>query len=238
MRDKSITSSKSKCISAESFNRCDLREEGTENKQRDSKYSIKHQLVNIPANINLAQLYEVSPELHSKTIKLLRGMESSKNVDLIENDLITNCKAIIQINGIRCAVVIDTGAACSVISKKLAEKIKLDSAVSKSLIVVTADGKKHQTFGIVSAVPVMIANQEFTVDLLIMDIHKETLILGTDWLKKHNTVLDLKQEELLLPKDRFDVVLSISTSSEKDKINGIDDDTSWKVFGIGKEVIY
>ncbi|OMJ25414.1 hypothetical protein AYI70_g911 [Smittium culicis] len=78
--------------------------------------------------------------------------------------------------------------------------------------IITADGKRHNTLGKISKVPISIADFKFDAELLVMDNRKSSLILGTDWLKYHEALIDIKNSELILPVGEYDDVLNLSTS--------------------------
>ncbi|OLY79262.1 hypothetical protein AYI68_g6672 [Smittium mucronatum] len=201
-----------------------------------SAYSIKNQLANSDANISLAQLLQVSPEIRYELNRLCKKAEDSSNINYIEkNPVVTNCKALVKIFGKRYWAIIDTGAACSVITKPLLEKLGIGADYNSNQVIITADGNRHSTYGHVVDVPIEISSYTFNADLLIMNQDKDVLILGVDWLKSHNGVVDIKNDELIFPKDNYEVVLSLSTQSiEKDfKYYNMDES---EIFGIGKEV--
>ncbi|OMJ20304.1 hypothetical protein AYI70_g4195 [Smittium culicis] len=184
-------------------------------------YSLKNDLTDFKANITIAQLIQTSPEIRSELSQLLKKTEISKELKLIEENSTTNCKSIIKIFGHKYLAVIDTGAACSVISNALLDRIGLEIENEVSQTIITADGKKHSTLGMVNKIPISIAGVEFGADLLVMKNINETLILGTDWLKSHSALIDIRNQELVLPLENHDVVLSLSTTKNKDKLNGI-----------------
>ncbi|OMJ28275.1 hypothetical protein AYI69_g2254 [Smittium culicis] len=179
---------------------------------------------------------QASPEIRSELTQLIKKCEIAKEVKSIEEDSTTNCKSIVKIFDKNYSAIIDTGAACSVISEALMECIGLEVESKTNQIIVTADGKKHYTMGIIEEIPISIANINFNADLLEMKSSKETLILGTDWLKTHNALIDIRHQELVLPLEDHDVVLSLSTTKNRDFLNGIVENDENEVFGIGKLV--
>ncbi|OMJ18447.1 hypothetical protein AYI69_g7017 [Smittium culicis] len=113
------------------------------------KYSIKSDLTLNKPNINFAQLLQASPAIRSELVSLCKRVEV-KNVNSIENKAedITNCKAIVEIFGNYYWAIMDTGAACSVISEELLEELGLEPDFVNSQVIVTADGSKHATLGV------------------------------------------------------------------------------------------
>ncbi|OMH79032.1 DNA damage-inducible protein 1 [Zancudomyces culisetae] len=179
------------------------------------EYSIKKELQGIQANINLAQLLEASPQVRKELITYIRKGEEYeiKEVNSIEN-VSSNCKVIISIFGRHYWAILDTGAACSVISNTFAEVLGLDIDKESNQIIVTADGRKHGTKGIISEVPLTIAGQRFPVDMTVMDQRTHVLILGTNWFKRHGAVINLNSNELVLNNEEYEISLSISTRKD------------------------
>ncbi|OMJ23116.1 hypothetical protein AYI69_g5110, partial [Smittium culicis] len=172
------------------------------------KYSIKDDLEKLLPNINMAQLLNVSPVVRKELVDLFKKIEA-KEVNSIERERfsVTNCKALVEIFGSHYLTIMDTGAACSIITTGLLEELGLEADSNPSQIIVTADGTKHETTGKVSNVPLKIAGFIFPVDLLVMEKSANSLILGTDWLIYHKATLDLNKEELILPVDDLENIL-------------------------------
>ncbi|OMJ11773.1 Gag-Pol polyprotein [Smittium culicis] len=198
------------------------------------KYSIRSDLESLNPNINLAQLLNASPSIRKEFLDLFKKIESKEINSIAEDSFnVTNCKALIEIFDNHYVTVIDTGAACSIITMGLLEELGLESDSSQPQIIITADGTKHETMGKVSDVPVKIAGFVFPVDLLIMEKSANSLILGTDWLLKHKANIDLFKEELILPKEDLEVILSLSTKNpRKDRF----EENELEYFGIAKEI--
>ncbi|OMJ11804.1 Gypsy retrotransposon integrase-like protein 1 [Smittium culicis] len=195
-------------------------------------YSIKENLASSDANISIAQLLQVSPEIRQELGKLCKKTEIPSHINYVEKEKeneITNCKALVKIFGERYWAVVDTGAACSVVTKPLLDKLGIAADHKSSQVIITADGNRHDTYGHVLDVPIEISNYSFNVDFLVMNQNKEVLILGVDWLKKHQGIIDMKNNELIFPKDEYEIILSLST-------NRIEESGHNEIFGIGKEV--
>ncbi|OMH83419.1 Retrovirus-related Pol polyprotein from transposon, partial [Zancudomyces culisetae] len=218
----------------------------------DKPYSIKNKLIESDAGITVSQLIQVSPEIRSEIIDLCKRSETAKEVNTtyLRNEVqdTTNCRARIKINGIDHWAVIDTGAACSVISPTLVESLDLPVCTEKDLVIITADGKKHSITGKVLGLPINIANNIFTVDALIMPNRKNEIILGTDWCKSHSVNIDLARNMLTLPIETNNIVLPFYTEQQVVECNRMDssseeEDSSdneykvWELYAIAKETI-
>ncbi|OMJ15124.1 hypothetical protein AYI69_g8305 [Smittium culicis] len=176
------------------------------------KYSVKSDLGERQVIMSFAQLLDASPSVRSDLIELCKKMKS-KEVDNIFkiNEDITNCRALIKINHKTVWSVMDTGAACSVITQKFATKQNFIIDTSFKQAIITADGMRHKTIGTVKNLPICIAGYEFPVNALVLKEAAQEIILGVDWFLEHKAVINLEDGELVLPKGEFDVVLSLST---------------------------
>ncbi|OMJ24835.1 Pol polyprotein [Smittium culicis] len=197
--------------------------------QNTIPYSIGKDLANSKADLSYSQLLQVAPSVRNELIGLCKKQDTKElsNVETEESNN-TNCRGIVKIFDDRHWAVLDTGAACSVMSTALMKEIGLEVDSESYQTVITADGTRHSTLGVVSQVPIEIANYDFPCDVLIMDLKKPILILGTEWFSKYNAILDLKSKELILEKPDVDVVLKLYTNKPKRIVRD-----EYEVFGIG-----
>ncbi|KAF9402767.1 hypothetical protein BGZ94_004831 [Podila epigama] len=63
-------------------------------------------------------------------------------------------------------------------------------------LLVTADGKRHQTLGLCSNLPVKIAGVTLPAATVVMDRAEKVLLLGMTWMKRHGIQLDLRDSML------------------------------------------
>ncbi|OMJ08794.1 hypothetical protein AYI69_g10929 [Smittium culicis] len=201
--------------------------------QNSTPYSIGHDLANSKVDLSYSQLLQVAPSVRSELIGLCKKQDV-KELSNVESEVSnnTNCRGIVKIFDDRHWAVLDTGAACSVMSTALLKEIGLEVDSDSYQTVITADGTRHTTLGTVTQIPIEIANYKFPCDILIMDLDKPILILGTEWFSKYNAVLDLKSKELILEKPDVDVVLKLYTSKPKRIVRD-----EYEVYGIGIIVI-
>ncbi|OMJ11722.1 hypothetical protein AYI70_g6627 [Smittium culicis] len=179
-------------------------------------YSIDHNLSTTKANLSLAQLLQVAPSLRNELLNLCKRSDP-KYLDKVETEESpnTNCRGLVKIFHERYWAILDTGAACSVISTALMNQIGLEVDTGDSQVVITADGSKHNTLGTISKIPIKIANYDFPCNALVLDIDKPVLIMGTEWFSEYNAIIDLRARELVLEEQNVDVVLKIFVNSPK-----------------------
>ena len=70
----------------------------------------------------------------------------------------------------------------------------------------------------------MIHDREFSVDLIVFPFHEFDLILGMDWLSKHQTIVDFNNKKALLKcSDLLEVtvqgILALILDSKREQVN-------------------
>ncbi|OMH82870.1 hypothetical protein AX774_g3639 [Zancudomyces culisetae] len=181
------------------------------------EYSIKKELDNMKANISMGQLIRASPVIRNELGRLCKKPENS-HINTIQSEETSNCKTTVCIGGQTCTAVIDTGAACCVITQGTAKRLGLVANTKVNEVILTADGKHHYVSNKISDVPVEVKGIRFDANLLQMEGKNESLVLGTDWLKTHAAVIDLNTLELILPVHEDSLVVPLELSKDKDKL--------------------
>ncbi|OMJ29938.1 hypothetical protein AYI69_g536 [Smittium culicis] len=163
--------------------------------EKVEKYSIENDMLNMIPKINLAQLLNVSPQIRKDLSESFKKIET-REVGYIEReyDNITSCRALVEIHGRHYDAVVDTGAACSVVTSGMLDTLGLEVDSPSTQIIVTADGTRHEALGKKEA---------------------KNLILGMDWFVDHDAVIDIKNSEIILLKNHYDVILSLSSKEER-----------------------
>ncbi|OMH78932.1 hypothetical protein AX774_g7665 [Zancudomyces culisetae] len=178
------------------------------------QYSLKSDLSNFLPSIKLPQLLLEAPRIRSEYLELGKNVEEKPmNQFNVMEYRTTYCKALVGVFNEFLWAVVDTGAACSVVNNRLLERLGLQVEYRSKQILVTADGGTHETAGKVFRVPLSIAGHEFPVDLLVIDRKDDFLVLGTDWFVEHQVKLDMATQELTLPKEHIDIIITISTKT-------------------------
>lgn len=131
--------------------------------------------------------------------------DTSASVQHIEPDPATeqegfcSLKALVNINGTPLMAVIDTGAACSVITKELVEDLGLEIDIESRRPLVTADGVVHPTAGAIKELPVDVKHLHLPIQVSVFDCPGRQLILGMSWLRAYKVTVDLEKNCLWIP---------------------------------------
>ncbi|OMH82057.1 DNA damage-inducible protein 1 [Zancudomyces culisetae] len=182
------------------------------------KFSLQNELENLFPKINLVQLLESSPQLTNKLVKLCKKSKNSELNEITFDEMKTsNCKIVVTIFGRHTIAIIDTGAACSVVTPEVLDSWGLDVDIKHDQVIITADGKKHPSKGKVSNIPIAFNEHLFPANMVVMERPDNTLILGTDWLKKHSAYIDMERSKLKLTLEDIEITVPIVTTSNVKK---------------------
>ncbi|OMH83944.1 Retrovirus-related Pol polyprotein from transposon [Zancudomyces culisetae] len=182
---------------------------------RVKKFSLREELEKVYPKISMIQLLQNSEKIAQDWKNIVEvSPQTALNEIRIQEKATTNCSMTVEIYQLQWKAVVDTGAACSVITTGALNKIGLEPNMKSSHVIITADGKRHETLGVVSGVPIMISKIEFVASLVVLGNMSPTIILGMDWLLKHKASLNLAVPELRLPVDRAEVVTPLVTTKE------------------------
>ena len=107
----------------------------------------------------------------------------------------------LRINGRAQTAIVDSGAATSIITKALLNKLDCRIDRPSKLIVVTANGARTKSLGIVSNLPVTIGKINISTSFQVLESKDEVLILGNEWLREANAIMDWEHASLTI-KDR------------------------------------
>jgi predicted aspartyl protease len=94
----------------------------------------------------------------------------------------------VKINGQRVQVIPDSGAALSIITTRLANKLNLQIDNNERQTV-NALNNSVQIIGAIEDPPIQIGQAQVPISLRVIDSDKETLLLGMDWYKKYHVNL-------------------------------------------------
>jgi hypothetical protein len=86
-------------------------------------------------------------------------------------------------------VLFDSGASYSFIASKFVAKYNLPITIMKYTMIVSSPRAGMTTKHICPAISIAIRGVDFLSNLIIIDSHGIDIILGMDWLRKHDRVI-------------------------------------------------
>jgi hypothetical protein len=140
-------------------------------------------------------LQEVKDEIN----KIEKEMELGVNIaqtHVTDNNKYTAARCIMRFKLNPIETILDSGAAAYIISTTLASKLNIKPDKSSDILVVTADGKRKRSLGIITSVLLILQEVKFSVDLQMIESTQDTLLLGINWFKAFNARIYFDQDKL------------------------------------------
>ncbi|XP_019056861.1 PREDICTED: uncharacterized protein LOC109116239 [Tarenaya hassleriana] len=117
--------------------------------------------------------------------------------DYLEETDVAAITGIICIHDVACFTLFDTGATHSFLSEKKADELSImEIDTTTPFMVCTPAGQTLPVQGILHCMPLTICGRMLTADLIIVPIRGYDLILGMDWLSKHQAQIDCRQRTI------------------------------------------
>ena len=104
------------------------------------------------------------------------------------------CKG--QIGGWTVDIILDSGSSTSIISKKFLDHLGKKSARQSNRMITGIHGDRKSSLGICDNIAVHIGDVIVSADMEIIDTQAYNLVLGTDWLRKANAVINYKDSQV------------------------------------------
>jgi hypothetical protein len=97
-------------------------------------------------------------------------------------------------------ILFDSGASHSFISSSFVPKHRLPIATMKHTMLVSSPGGEMRTKHICSAVSITITGVDFPSNLILLDSKGIDIILGMDWLRKYDGIIQCARKSVKLTK--------------------------------------
>ena len=120
----------------------------------------------------------------------------------------TSLKGEVIINEEIIEIVIDSGAAISVISDKLRRRLKLTIKDKSNISLVLPDGRKTASLGKVEII-MKLFGKEMQVKAEVIDSTKEELLIGTDTLGRYRSNIDFEEKVVVMKTGKEEIVIPV-----------------------------
>src|SRR3954447_11102017 len=121
------------------------------------------------------------------------------NVNLLDTDeeRFTPTKCLEKIEGHEVDAIMDSGASVCAITNRFLERLGMEIEMPSDVLVTTADGGRHRSLGKIEKVYFSLGGiKTFAKMEVIESKNDEIIIIGTDWLKRNNAILDYRNNIL------------------------------------------
>lgn len=167
-----------------------------------TEFNVAEYLQNLNSGLTVGQAAHLSPKYRAGMQKAVRrSYTKEKEANLVESDedeSTTAAKVTLRIKGKSQTAIIDSGAATSIITKALLDRLGYEIDRPSKLVVVTANGARTKSLGIVSNLPITLGKIDTPTSFQVLESKDEVLILGNEWLRENNAVMDWKQSMLTI----------------------------------------
>ena len=153
------------------------------------------------------------PKVSDENNRLLRKykIEEKDIFQLKEGGSPNSC--IVFIGKIRCRALIDTGADICILSHKMYKKFKLDTKIKPvSQVLQSAGGQALKTIGI-TEITFKLGSKKYTHKMYVVKESTRNMILGLDFLQKHDARIYLDLEKIKLNGEYVDLDQDIQIGS-------------------------
>jgi predicted aspartyl protease len=123
-------------------------------------------------------------------------------------------KTILNVEGKEVKIIIDTGAATSVITNKLRKELDIPIQKGSNIRFVLADGNKIAALGR-TEVKIQINSKKIPIEVEIMDSKEKYIIIGNDILKKWNANIDFEEKILEITNNDEEIMIPIEYEKNK-----------------------
>ena len=173
--------------------------------QKTMPYSIVEDLMHVKSNITVAQLLNIlkirndlKKAITSKRKRKPKDKEKELEVNLATTYSNTPmiCKG--QIGGWTVDIILDSGSSTSIISKKFLDHLKRKANRQSNRMITGIHGDRKSSLGICDNIAVHIGDVVVSADMEIIDTQAYNLVLGTDWLRKANAVINYKDSQVTI----------------------------------------
>ena len=196
------------------------------------EFHVADYIKDLPCGLTIGQAARLVPgyrsQLRNATTRHYNKEEKETNlINSDEDDENTTAAKInIRINGKALSAVVDSGAATNIITSALQKRLKLGIDKPSKMVMVTANGTRIKSSGIINKVPLTIGKSQVPSFFEVLESKDETLILGNKWLRKMDAILDWKQSILTIRQGATTARIPFSTTKtiRMDMVEDSDED--------------
>ena len=163
-----------------------------------NEFDIAQYISDLPCGLTIGQAAAQIPKYRGGLAKSIRRTRKTE-ANYVSNDHSSHTTAVrcnFHVDGVPVSVVIDSGAATSIMTHKLMKKLGYTIDRPSDLVVVTANGSKVHSLGQVTSLALEVKNATIETPVQILDSTDEVFILGNDWLRRMKATLDWDNGEL------------------------------------------
>ena len=180
-------------------------------------YDIANDIFYLQSSATLGQMLQY-PNQRKNLVKILKRPKKVVETNYLHSEedkrRTTAAKCYVRIKGNPVVAILDSGAAVSIMTRRLMDKLGLEPDNPSKTIVVTANGTRERAIGQITDLKISIRDLMIPIKLQIIESREETLLLGTDWFEKMKAKWDFDTRTLQIQHDGR--ILKIGTTHLSD----------------------
>src|SRR5436305_223409 len=142
-----------------------------------TEFDIAQYIKDLSCGLSIGQASSRIPKYRSAMLQSVRRKREVNYTSSEDTPQTTAARCIMKIDGQPVSVVIDSGAAASIITKQLMRKLGYEIDRSSKLVIIAVNGNKTRALGELLDLPLEIKNQQFLHNLQVIDSTDNILIL-------------------------------------------------------------
>ena len=199
-----------------------------------TEFNVAGYLQNLPSGLTVGQATHLLPKYRAGMQQAVRrSYAKEKEANLIESDedeSTTAAKVTLRIKGKAQTGIIDSGAATSIITKSLLDRLGYEVNRPSKLVVVTANGARTKSLGVAANIPVTLGKISILTSFQVLESKDEILILGNEWLRSNHAIMDWKQSLLTIQEGQkvVKIPVALTKTAKVDTLEDSDDEEDYE----------
>jgi hypothetical protein len=171
------------------------------------EFVVSDYLQNQPSGLTIGQAAHLSPKYRAGLQRAAkrsytRNEESEANyLGSDDDETTTAAKVTLRIDGRAQTAIVDSGAATSIITKSLANRLGYNINRPSKIVVVTANGARIRSQGVIDKMPLTIGKLKIPASFQVLESKDEVLILGNEWLREANATISWENSTITVRKE-------------------------------------
>ena len=149
-----------------------------------TEFNVTKYFQNLPSGLTVGQAAHLLPQYREGMQYASRRTTSTeKEANFVKSDeeeATTAAKVNLRVKGKVQTAIVNSGAATSIITKSLLDRLGLTIGCPSKLIVVTANGAHTKSLGVATQVPITIGKMNILTSFQVLESKDEILILGNE----------------------------------------------------------
>ncbi|GET63051.1 ribonuclease H-like domain-containing protein [Rhizophagus irregularis DAOM 181602=DAOM 197198] len=194
-------------------------------------YSMVDDIKNQQARITFGQLLEVAPKCRSELIRGIRK-PTVRKMNLGEQETEDTATALYcdaTVKGTEILLIIDSGAAGSIVSCQLLKDLKIPIDRPSTTMMINVNGERKRPLGEVLNFPITIQDITVPINVVVTEAESYAAIVGNDWLSKVRANIDYESSTMNLTWNKRTIGVPVEyrlMPQEKRKLQGLIDSSS------------